>query len=73
MGRDKKEKVPKKLTHYQKGECTGCVYRYKDGFGTSTCDYFLLSGERRKDGKNGECLCKKLGKKKKIGVSLVKS
>ncbi len=74
MGRNKKEKPkpPKNQTHYQKGECAGCVYRYRDGWRSSTCDYFLLSGKFRKDSKNGKCLCKKLGEKKKVGVSLVK-
>lgn len=73
MKQNKKEKVSKKLTHYQKGECAGCVYRYRGEYGTSsTCDYFLISGKFRKDSKNGKCLCKKLGEKKKVGVSLVK-
>lgn len=63
MGRNKKEKVPKKLTHHQKDECEGCVYKYVDDWWSSTCDYFLLSGQRRKDSKNGKCLWEK-----KVGV-----
>lgn len=72
MRQTKKVKDSKKLTNYQKDKCEGCVYKYVDDWGSSTCDYFLLSGQRIKDSKNGKCLYKKLGEKKKVDVSLVK-
>ena len=63
MAEEKKTKTKtktkrRKKTHYEKGECNGCIYR--TGVGEqSVCDFYLTTGSRISVNSKGRCISKK--------------
>lgn len=58
--KNKNKTKTKSKTHFEKGECKGCIYRTRDWHIDSACNYLVRTGERRHNDDNGKCACKKL-------------
>ena len=58
MAEEKNKRKRRKKTHYEKGECYGCMYRSIGG-SKSVCNYYLETNSRISVNSKGRCVSKK--------------